>query len=162
MKRIIISAMAKNRVIGTKNGLPWSIPEEYQHFLKSIQGNVMLMGRKSWDIFHKDLADTEANIIISRSSLIRDAITAESLDEALNKAESFQRDIYIAGGASIYQQALEAGLVDEMHLSFLSQTHKGDAFFPEFDKSEWSIKDEQHYPQYHFIKYTKNNSEPNT
>ena len=156
MKRIIISAMAANRVIGGEEGLPWHIPEEYQHFLNHVKNNVMIMGRKSWQIFRKDLAQTVANVIITRSTTIDDALSASSLEEALKIAEAYNRSIYIAGGAAIYKLALDKNLVDEMYLSYIDQTPDGNAFFPEFDESEWQSTS-QEFKRYRLVHYQKIN-----
>ena len=156
MKRIIISAMAEtNRVIGGEQGLPWHIPEEYQHFLNHIKGNVIIMGRKSWEIFSKDLAESIANIVISRSTEITDAIHADSLESALSKATSYEQDIYITGGATIYALALENNLVDEMYLSYIPGNYEGHTYFPKFDESQWSVQSEEDRGSYKLLHYVK-------
>ena len=63
---ILISAMTRDRVIGRDRALPWSIPEEYEHFLSHVRGNTVLMGRTSYEIFGPDLQDTRM-IVVSRA-----------------------------------------------------------------------------------------------
>ena len=51
MGMIVISAIGKkNRVIGTNKGLPWSIPEEYQHFLDKTRGHPVIMGKTTYQM----------------------------------------------------------------------------------------------------------------
>ena len=47
MKFILVAAMAKNRVIGKNNGLPWDLPQEMADFQAFTQGKTILMGRKN-------------------------------------------------------------------------------------------------------------------
>ena len=138
MKRVIIAAMSKGSVIGSGNGMPWHVPAEYQHFLDSVRGHTMIMGRKSWEIFGGDVA-TAHNIVVSGSSEVCGAEVANSLFAAIALAESYGKTIFIAGGASIYQQSLDSGFVDEMHLSTIHGEFTGDTYFPAFDKSDWQI-----------------------
>ena len=52
---IIISAMARNRVIGNAagDGMPWHVPAEYNQFLDFIHNQAVIMGRKSFDIYER-------------------------------------------------------------------------------------------------------------
>ena len=154
MKRIIISAMSHDRVIGTGTGLPWHIPEEYPHFLDCVRGNVMLMGRKSWEIFGGDVV-TAANIIITGSAEFANAQSAAGIAEALALAASYQRPIFIAGGATIYTQALDADVVDEMWLSYIPGTFAGETRFPEFSTADWQDQERRAEPRYEFVRWTR-------
>lgn len=154
LKRIIISAMTQNRVIGYRGRLPWHLPEEYQHFLNSVRGKTMIMGRKSWEVFGGDV-DTQVNIIVSRTQNFEGTHAAQSLEEALEIAEQKSLDCFIAGGAAIYQAALEKDLVDEMWLSEILLELEGDVFFPEFEISKWDIDQEEDRQSYVFRKYLR-------
>ena len=66
-ERIIIAALGENRVIGKGDGLPWSIPGEYRHFLDTVRGATMIMGRRSYSIFGPDLS-TAHNLVLSRDA----------------------------------------------------------------------------------------------
>lgn len=46
---ILVAAMAKNRVIGKNNSLPWDIPQEMADFRAFTQGKTILMGRKTYE-----------------------------------------------------------------------------------------------------------------
>ena len=43
---IIISAMSSDRVIGSGNGMPWNVQEEYEQFLRYVDGQAVIMGRR--------------------------------------------------------------------------------------------------------------------
>lgn len=154
MKRIIIAAMGEDRLIGTGKGLPWHVPTEYQHFLDSVAGHTMIMGRKSWEIFGGDVSSTH-NIIISRSAQCPGAEVAPSVPDALKLAAAAGKTAFIAGGGTIYQQALALNLVDEMHLSVIPGIFNGTIYFPDFCRRDWEIIDQQDRGAYVFYRYCR-------
>lgn len=155
LPRIIISAMARNHVIGTRDGMPWSIAEEYQQYLGFVSNKTVIMGRTSWKIFGPDLKTTN-NIVVSRSLEANDEFdVARSLTEALEKAEKYEKEIFIAGGASIYSQAIEHEVVDYMYLSYIKGDFDGIAYFPEFDADNWLVEERVDHERFEFVKYAR-------
>ena len=53
----IISAVAKNRVIGCHGRIPWNIPEDMAYFKKLTTGNIIIMGRKTYEQIGSHLPD---------------------------------------------------------------------------------------------------------
>ncbi len=136
-----IAAMAENRVIGMDNKLPWHIKSEWDYFVRMTKFKPIIMGRKTFESLGKPLKD-RANIIITRdASYKRDGIiVTTSLDKALEIAkkiadETKQEEIMIGGGEEIYRLTLP--ITDRLYLTEVHLKPEGDAFFPEFDKSEW-------------------------
>jgi dihydrofolate reductase len=150
---IIIAAMAENRVIGSGDGLPWDVPEEYEQYRRFIADQTVIMGRRSFEIFGDDLTSRHA-VVVSRSKKhIEGAVVCGSLEEAAEKAATFGRTVFINGGASIYEQALP--LADEMYLSIIKGRYAGDAYFPEFDEIEWEIVERQDHDEFEFRHYRR-------
>ena len=149
---IIISAMSEDRVIGSGDGMPWSVPDEYQRYLETVAGQTVIMGRRSWDIFGKDLADTK-NIVLTRQPEIDGAKVATSLELALGMAVGAGRMVFVAGGSSVYGQAIS--IADEMYLSTIKGDFDGDSYFPDFDKSHWDVIREIDYGSYIFRHYSR-------
>ena len=58
--RIIIAAMSGDRVIGSGDGMPWHIPEEFDQSLRFVEGETVIMGRRSYEIFGTDLTSEHA------------------------------------------------------------------------------------------------------
>lgn len=152
-KVTIISAMGENRVIGAGDGMPWSVPEEYQHFLNTVAGQTVIFGRKSYEIFGADL-DNAKVIIVTRQGSLPGALTASSLEEALRLAATDENETFVAGGASIYEQAIP--LADRMLLSTIHGDFAGDAYFPEFDRSEWSVEGLEEHERYTLREWLRN------
>ena len=146
--------MTINRVIGYRGRLPWHIPEEYQHFLDSVRGKSMIMGRKSWEVFGGDV-DSQLNIVVSNTQTFENVHNAKSLDKALEIALQKESDCFIAGGAGVYESSLEQNIVDEMWLSEIPLELEGDVFFPEFDLDVWRVDEEEGRGSYTFRKWIK-------
>lgn len=141
---IVISAMSQNRMIGSGEGMPWDVPEEYAHFVNSVCGQSVIMGRRSYDIFG---ADFQANtFVISRSAELEGVTVCRSIDDAIAKATTLGKTIFIAGGRSIY--SLSIPLASRMLLSTIKGDFDGDTAFPEFDKTQWRLDHEQDHQRY--------------
>jgi dihydrofolate reductase len=150
---IVISAMSKDRVIGSGNGMPWSVPAEYEQYLRFVSGQTVILGRRSYEIFGPDLPEGTTAIVISRSATIDGVIVVKSLDEALAVADGFGKTVFVAGGGSIYTQAVPRA--DEMYLSTIKGDFDGDAYFPAFDANNWEITEERDEPEFVFRKYRR-------
>lgn len=151
--KIIIAALSENHIIGSGAGMPWNVPEEYTQFLRFISGQTVIMGRKSFQIFGKDLMSKRNFILSHQPQPAGDALFFTTINEAIEEAEKFEEDIYIAGGATIYRQTID--LVDKMYLSFIKGQFEGDAFFPVINKKLWQVEKRENHPQYNFNIYCK-------
>ena len=60
-----IAAMSENRVIGDGNKIPWHLPEDFKWFKKMTTGNVVVMGRKTFESLGKPLPN-RPNLILTR------------------------------------------------------------------------------------------------
>ena len=60
-----IAAMSLNRVIGAGGKIPWHLPEDFKWFKQMTAGNVVIMGRKTFESLGKPLS-SRINIVLSR------------------------------------------------------------------------------------------------
>ena len=137
----LVVAASNNHVIGKEGNLPWRLSTDLKHFKKLTSGHPVIMGRKTWDSIGKALPKRK-NIVITRNRQFaaKGALLARSLYEAIALADlSEHRRCFVIGGAEIYQQSL--GIADEIYLTRVETEIKGDAFFPELDKSDWALVD---------------------
>ena len=152
-KVIIISAMTQSGVIGSGEGMPWSIESEYQQYLDFIRGQTVIMGRRSYQIFGKDLTSKQ-NLVVSRTmSSTPDVMMVSSFEEALIQASTYSQDIFIAGGASIYKLGLE--VADSMYLSFIKGDYQGEVNFPPVDWQRWEEVVRVTHPQFDFVEFRR-------
>jgi Dihydrofolate reductase len=130
----LIVAYSKNHVIGNQGQIPWIIKGEQKRFKELTTGNIVIMGRRSYEEIGKPLPG-RTTIVISKTHKYEDVncFTCESLDEAL--VLSGNNDVYIAGGARLYKDALD--IVDKMYITLIDTELEGDTFFPEFDENKF-------------------------
>lgn len=142
----IIAAIGKNREIGLNNDLLWSITEDLQNFKKITMGHYLVMGRKTFQSLGKELKGRKIIILTSDPYLsVGNHFIAHSVQEAIYLAEKNGEDeLMICGGAKVYKDFLEHA--DTMYLSCVDWEGDADTFFPEYDKSSWSLKKEDFYP----------------
>jgi dihydrofolate reductase len=60
-----IAAMSLNRVIGADGKIPWHLPEDFKWFKKMTMGNVIVMGRKTFESLGRPLPNRK-NLVLSR------------------------------------------------------------------------------------------------
>nr|AIA14652.1 Dihydrofolate reductase [uncultured bacterium]AIA15101.1 Dihydrofolate reductase [uncultured bacterium] len=141
----MIVAQAAGRVIGKSNDLPWYLPADLKRFRILTTGHRVVMGRKTYESIlarlGKPLPDRE-NIVISRSLTAPGCVNVRSLDEAL--ALGHDDEIFILGGASIYEQALPH--TQRIYLTQVMAEIEGDTFFPELKSSEWHEVSREDHP----------------
>lgn len=132
--------MSHNRVIGKEGKLPWHVQEDMEFFKETTTDNVVVMGRKTWDslpLKFKPLPN-RVNIVVSSKEAKDDrAIFMPNLLDAIKYGRQFYKEIFIIGGASIYEQALKLKIVDRLLLTHIYQVYEGDTYFPDYEKLGW-------------------------
>lgn len=130
----IIVAIDKNRGIGNKGTMPWKIKGELERFKSLTTGNVVVMGRRTFEAIGKPLKN-RMNVIVSSTLNIdeENCISVRSLQEALEKYKS--QDIYISGGSQLYQEAL--AYAERLYITEIDMEAEVDTYFPEFDKEQY-------------------------
>jgi dihydrofolate reductase len=131
----IIAAIGKNRELGKDNKLLWRIPEDMKRFKDLTLGQVVIMGRKTYESLptkFRPLPD-RINIVVTKSQnwKMPGCLISNSLDEAILKAKEFKKEIFIIGGASIYSQGLK--YADKLYLTLVDKEYPdADVFFPDY------------------------------
>lgn len=155
----IIAAIAQNRAIGFNNKLLYWLPNDLKRFKALTTGHTIIMGRKTYDSLPKGALPNRRNVVLSRTvTELPGCDVYPNLEEALSHC-SADEDIYIIGGASVYEQALPQA--DRLCLTLVDDTPKeADAFFPDFSlwHETWREdhdKDEKHQQRYSFVDYAR-------
>ena len=139
----IIAAMSTNRVIGIENRLPWRLPADLKHFKSLTVGKPIVMGRKTWESLPGLLPDRLHIVVTGNPSYQAEGgVVVHSIQEAIAAAGDVP-EIMIVGGAASYEQMIPSA--DRMYLTLVHADIHGDAWFPEYDESEWhEVSREQH------------------
>lgn len=137
----IIAAIGKNRELGKNNRLLWHIPEDMDRFKKLTSGQVVIMGRKTYESLPPKFRPlpNRINIVIShKSNLSNESNTSNlthwtnSIEQALDLAkQEAPKETYIIGGAQIYELGIK--YADRLFLTLVDQDFPdADAFFPDY------------------------------
>jgi dihydrofolate reductase len=117
----LIAALARNRVIGVRNTLPWRLSDDLKRFKTITMGHTLLLGRKTFESIGRPLPG-RTSIVLTRqpSYAVPDGVlTAPDFRSALELAAG--SELFVAGGAEVYED------------------YEGDAYFPRFDPLEWEL-----------------------
>lgn len=141
MKSIVV-AYDQKRGIGAHNDLLWQrdLPADLAHFKKLTTGGTIIMGRKTFESIGRALPERQ-NIVVSHRSLeIPGVVAASSLQEAYALARN---EIFIIGGGSIYEQALDE--VDVVYASEIKAVFpEATVFFPVLGSGWHEVARESH------------------
>ena len=133
----LILARSRKNVIGRNGQIPWKIKGEQAQFRKLTTGNVVVMGRKSYEEIGHPLPN-RMNIIVSLSANYsgENLVTVSSLQEAIEAAGD--ANIYVCGGYGLFMEAIP--IVEKMYITEIDiEIKDGDVFFPEFNKDDFDI-----------------------
>ncbi len=157
----MIAAMAKNRVIGADNDMPWHLPADLAHFKRTTLGKPVVMGRKTYQSIGRALPG-RLNIVISRdpSFTLKDATVVQSCDQAVAAAGQID-ELMVIGGGTIYQYFLP--LCHRLYLTEIDLEVDGDTYFPDYKAvAKWTETDSESHQAdkknkhaYRFITFDK-------
>ena len=150
----VIAAMADNRVIGKDNAMPWHVSEDLGHFKKITAGGVLIMGRRTFESIGCRPLPNRPHVIVSRSFPKTAGVdVCRTFEAALEKARSYGKPVFSAGGAEIYRQSIP--LANRMYLSRIRGDYCGDTYFPEYDESEWRLTKEEERAEFSLCVYER-------
>ncbi|MGO8764943.1 MAG: dihydrofolate reductase [Limisphaerales bacterium] len=180
-----IAAMSQNRVIGADGKIPWHLPEDFRWFKRMTMGNVIVMGRKTFESLGRPLPSRK-NLVLTKhpqrvikgmpeifgqyhewrggkylkrayqfhfSKLGEKEETEIFIFKSLDRLDpdEFPTDIFICGGAQIYEQALPR--CSDLYLTVLKRDVEGDTLFPPFEK-KFDLAEQIHdSPEYQILHY---------
>ena len=127
-----IVAVDRKGAIGEGGRLPWHYSADMKHFKETTTGHACVMGYRTWLTLKRALPN-RLNIVLSRKSDIEpqdSMIVLRDLDSVLSMAQSLESDLFVIGGAQVYQSFLpyiEKWIVTEVPLTAAG----ADAFVPE-------------------------------
>ena len=147
-----IAAMSLNRVIGAGNRIPWHLPEDFKWFKRMTTGQVIVMGRKTFESIGKPLPN-RTTVVLTRSPAPIPGVRTISDLRALDSADPALagREIFICGGAQLYQQALP--LCSDLYLTLVQRVVEGDTFFPSFEDQFELAEEVLDHPEFKILHY---------
>jgi dihydrofolate reductase len=151
MKRYkAIAAMSLNRVIGAGNKIPWHLPEDFKWFKRITTGHVVVMGRKTFESIGRPLPD-RITVVLTRSRENIEGVRTLSDLAQLDTRAFPGREIFICGGAQVYEQALP--LCSDLYLTVVNRVVGGDTFFPPFEERFEPAEEVMANPEFWILHY---------
>lgn len=154
--------MARNRVIGLDNKMPWHLSADLKYFKKITMGKPIIMGRKTCESIGRPLPGRR-NIVVTRNPdfSMNGFDVFNDLDLALDDCKQ-QSEVMVIGGAKLYEVLLPQA--DYLYITYIDENFSGDTFFPEINQNQWREiyrqdidNDEQVSFAYSFVVLGKNN-----
>jgi dihydrofolate reductase len=148
---VIVAAMARNRVIGIDNGLPWHMRSDLRQFKEATMGKPMVMGRKTYQAIGRPLPGRDTVVVTRDASFSAEGVhVVDSLEGAfvvadMLAAERGVDEIIVAGGATVYGEAM--AFADRLLLTEIDLEPEGDAVFPPIDGGVFEETSRQHFPR---------------
>lgn len=136
MSYSIIAAIGKNNELGKDNDLIWHLKEDMKFFKETTMGHPVVMGRKTFESLPKVLPG-RTNIVLSRSNNFpEEVLVFKNIDELNDYYKNNNEEIFIIGGASIYNKFIN--LSDKLYLTLIDDECKdADTYFPSFDENDY-------------------------
>lgn len=131
MAIIGIVAVDRNGAIGKGGTIPWHYSEDLKFFKRQTTGHACVMGHRTWKALAKPLPN-RLNVVMSTQSSIdpqESAILLRDRASVLSLSSYLACDLYIIGGAQIYQafmDDIEKWIVTEIPLA----VDDADTFIP--------------------------------
>lgn len=126
-----IAAVDRQGAIGKNGKLPWHYSADMKFFRETTTGHAVVMGRKTWLTLGKPLKN-RLNIVLSRDSNLEpqeSLLVLSDIDSVLSLNESLTTDLFVIGGAQIYEAFLPR--IEKWIITEVPLTVKGaDAFMP--------------------------------
>jgi len=151
---IIIAAISENNVIGKDGKIPWHIKEDLQRFKRLTLNRPVIMGRKTHESLPVKPLKDRTNIVLTRDKNFNppDVVVKHSLQDALEYCKNYDK-VFIIGGQSIFEEGMK--VADTLELTRVNGNYDGDAFFPEINFGEWTLKNKEDGRDYSFLTYTR-------
>lgn len=164
----LVAAMAKHRVIGRDNGMPWHLPADLRHFKETTMGKPVIMGRRTYQSigralpYRKNLvissdprfsaADVEVcaspaeALFASQKVFLSPAKPSPSNPTALQEFEHVDSqsstEVMVIGGGTVYQHFLP--LATRLYLTLIDADIEGDTLFPDYHAFNWTTIEHRH------------------
>jgi len=157
------------------NNIPWNIPEDFSHFMKTTKGSYCITGRQSYQEMAKikqermgDKYDPNAPILSNRDTYVvtstlsnlTDATAVTSLSSTIDLLVAKQdKDIFILGGEQMFVEAFP--VVDEVIMTVVDEFYDCDRLFPlqyltkYFKLVEGTPLDTKEHGQLKILKYVR-------
>lgn len=145
----LIVAMDETGLIGSntaKSGMPWYNKEDLAYFKQTTLSHAIVMGRKTFEKIDAPLEKRKVHVVSHQQG-------DPNLQEVITYYQLNKQDLYICGGAHIYQQALP--YVEEILISIIPGKHIGEIYFPAWNENDFKLVATRDYATFTLKRYRR-------
>lgn len=110
--------------IGRNNDLLFHMKEDMKFFREQTMNNIVVMGYNTWLSLNEKKLPNRENIVLT-DEIIPNVITSNDIFKVINNYKNDDRDIYIIGGAYVYNECLRLDVVDEILITIVPTIVEG-------------------------------------
>lgn len=144
---VLVAAVARNGVIGNGPDIPWHVPGEQAGFKELTMGDVLVMGRTTYESIGRPLPGRTTIVLTRDRGWSAEGVrVAHGFTDALAQATTLPGDVSVVGGAQVYATAMPFAteqVISEIHLE-----PEGDVLYPDWDRRRWIEKHREHHEGY--------------
>lgn len=140
--------------IGKDNNLLVHISEDMKRFKELTEGNIVVMGRKTWDSLPKKPLKNRLNCIISSNLKVQECDNVKvfrTVEDCIAFLKDTDKEIYIIGGGTIYKQFMP--YCTKLLITRVEQKYNGTVFFPQILLEEWELEGKMDMKEDRGVKY---------
>jgi dihydrofolate reductase len=157
---VAIAAVARNGVIGADGDIPWRIGEDWARFKRLTMGQVLIMGRRTYDSIGRPLPGRTTYVVTRDRTWPRDQRLGKGVrgvpgvEEAIVLGlASGSPVVWIAGGGEIYRAVWDR--LDRLEITEVDAEPDGDATFPPIDADVWEEVTREAHSGFAFVSYRR-------
>lgn len=131
----------QNGLIGKEGTLPWNLPNEMKYFVKVTTGDVVVMGRKTYESIPNRPLKNRINIVLTSNKEYQadGAIVCHSKEEIVNYVKDLDKPIHIIGGTTLFEMFIDE--VNVLYRSIVYEEFEGDTYMPKIDYKHFRVVD---------------------
>ncbi|WP_293786100.1 dihydrofolate reductase [uncultured Aeromicrobium sp.] len=153
----LVVAVGENGVIGRAGQMPWPRTGDQVQFKELTWGHPIVMGRTTYESIGRPLPG-RTSIVLTRDpswQAVPEVRVVYDVDAALAAARELDDEVFVIGGAQVYEELRSRRLADRMVVTHVALAPDGDAFFGPIDPSEWQESSRETYGGYDIAVYER-------
>jgi dihydrofolate reductase len=156
----LIAAIDRSNGIAKHGVMPWNIPEDEKFFTdqtKTHGGHVLTGGVTFREAYQNRPLQDRHNYILTHDETPIEGV--ELVHDIAQFLSSFKKDLWVSGGAVVFDEIMKLGKADELYLTHIDADFGCDRFFPDysdnFKMTDQSEPREQNGFRYIYTVYTR-------
>ncbi|WDF82299.1 dihydrofolate reductase [Lacticaseibacillus pabuli] len=137
-----IWAQDRNGIIGKDGKLPWHLRDDLQLFKQRTLGQILLMGRKTYDGMPTKPLPGRTNVVLTRKTDFNPdgCVVVNDRQAALDYAAKHpDQQLFIGGGSEVFK--LFADDADTLYITRLAGAFDGDTEMPKLNWNDFVLDD---------------------